>query len=212
MPGIFPEKDSTSVGIGSRAGMHKYEQLFALWERAIEPEPELSKFITMIHDQAVTALIPSLRLSTFRSQMVAGENWALIGDASGSAHPVSGGGIHYALISASLLEGSLSSGSPEKYREKWWNMCKEELFGASLWGPIFYWPGVQKLFSKMIIKSKAARDLTIELIPGGRLLRVSKMVLELLAALFETIFDAGFPALICSPRRHSDLTSGPSAG
>ena len=41
--------------------------------------------------------------------MVAGENWALIGDASGSAHPVSGGGIHYALISASLLEGWLFS-------------------------------------------------------------------------------------------------------
>ncbi len=183
---IFPGIDSTSIGIGAKAGRYKAETLFSFLAQMVSKNPELSGLNLDLRAEAVAALIPSLTFSSFLRQKVVGEYWALAGDASGAAHPVSGGGIHNAIFSANLLADSIISGNPRRYQQDWRRMCRQELTGASLWGPIFYRPGMQKLFSKMIAKSEAARALTVELLPGGRPKRTA-VLLKLLKAVSQVL-------------------------
>ena len=163
---IFPGKESFSLGIGSRGKQFQAGQFFSLFEKALDSDPELAEIKPRLRKQAVSWLIPALRFSTLRQQKVAADNWALIGDASGAAHAVSGGGIPYALKTASLLAEALKAGRPEQYQALWWRLCKDELAGAALWGPLFYRPLIQGMLSGYLLKSGSAKKLVVRLLSG----------------------------------------------
>jgi flavin-dependent dehydrogenase len=48
-----------------------------------------------------------------------GQGWALIGDAAGHVHPLTGEGIAYALWSAELLAEALRQGDQQLYERRW---------------------------------------------------------------------------------------------
>jgi flavin-dependent dehydrogenase len=69
-----------------------------------------------------SALIPSLRASSFRNNEIYGQGWALVGDAAGFADPITCEGIYYALRSGELLANTLVESRPEAYPEA----CKRD--------------------------------------------------------------------------------------
>ena len=167
---IFPGKNSFSLGIGCRNFQMSSRKLLSLWEKFVDSEPELQKYKPLSKSQGVKSyLIPALSFSGLKNQKVVGENWALIGDASGSAQSVSGGGIRYGLESAKLLAESILASEPELYQKRWWEMCQKELAGPSLWGPIFYHPGTQKILSYLLKRTSSAKKLVVDLLSGKRL-------------------------------------------
>jgi flavin-dependent dehydrogenase len=64
-----------------------------------------------------SALIPSLRKEDLKNHNIAGENWALVGDAAALAEPITGEGIYYAVYSSWLLADCLEKG--QNYNERW---------------------------------------------------------------------------------------------
>jgi len=60
-----------------------------------------------------------------------GPGWALLGDAAGHVHPITGEGIAYALWSAELLAQAFAEGDPQAYEELWRVGYGQELANAS---------------------------------------------------------------------------------
>lgn len=60
-----------------------------------------------------------------------GPNWALLGDAAGHVHPITGEGIGYALWSAELLAEAFKRGDPRVYQNLWQERCRPSLLAAS---------------------------------------------------------------------------------
>ena len=50
---------------------------------------------------------------------MAGEDWALLGDAAGFADPVTGEGIYYALRSAELFAEAYAANDLASYEKRW---------------------------------------------------------------------------------------------
>jgi geranylgeranyl reductase family protein len=63
-----------------------------------------------------SAPVPCLRPETWRRNQIAGDGWALVGDAAGLVDPITGEGIYYAFKSAQLLAETV--GAPDQYRTK----------------------------------------------------------------------------------------------
>ena len=72
--------------------------------------------------ETYSALIPSLRSRTLRSNKIQGQGWALLGDAAGFADPITCEGIYYALRSGELLARALTQSRLDSYSRK----CKED--------------------------------------------------------------------------------------
>jgi len=103
----FPRVDHASVGICTRLGEMPTREL---WER-------VDQFLTEVCPRAVkqgryAALLPLACDAGLWDTPCAGPGWALLGDAAGHVHPLTGEGIAYALWSAALLAEALSRHSP----------------------------------------------------------------------------------------------------
>jgi len=179
---IFPGKDSTSIGLGSWRRRHETDDLLSFCESMIDSEPELSPFKTRLRPEAKRALIPALKFSTLCRQKVVGQNWALVGDASGAAHSVTGEGIYYSLKTAALLAQAIISGRAQDYQHKWRGLCKKELVGPSLWGPLFLETSAKKIMLGYLPQSESARRVAIDFMSCSRPGRF-RMLLNLLKML-----------------------------
>lgn len=84
------------------------------------------------------ARIPGLAPQTLDARRVAGEDWALLGDAAGFADPVTGEGIFYALRSAELFAEAFLRGDVAAYDEAWRGDFGRELRRASQMRRRFY--------------------------------------------------------------------------
>ncbi|MBN1815128.1 MAG: NAD(P)/FAD-dependent oxidoreductase [Anaerolineae bacterium] len=118
----FPRPDHASVGIGSRLGA---VPTIELWRR-------VDRFLEEIGVEADgvecwATLLPTARDSTLWDTPCAGSSWALLGDAAGHVHPLTGEGIAYAIWSADLLAGALAGGDPMAYDNLW-----QEHYGRTL--------------------------------------------------------------------------------
>jgi flavin-dependent dehydrogenase len=56
-------------------------------------------------------LLPALGTASWRTNRVAGEGWLAVGDAAGLVDPITGEGLYYAIRSADLAAGLLTTGS-----------------------------------------------------------------------------------------------------
>jgi len=65
------------------------------------------------------ARIPGLAPETWEKRRIAGDDWALLGDAAGFADPVTGEGIYYALRSAELFAECYLEGQTATYEGRW---------------------------------------------------------------------------------------------
>ena len=110
----FPRHDHASVGIATRlTEAHPRE----LWQR-------LDAFLHDVCPQAQrgdrwAALVPMAQGTSLWNTPCASQSWALLGDAAGHVHPITGEGISYALWSAELLAQAFEEGEPEAYGKLW---------------------------------------------------------------------------------------------
>ena len=122
----FPRRDHASVGIVTRLTEAQPREL---WQR-------LDAFLTEVcpqshRDGLWAALVPMARGASLWDTPCAGQNWALLGDAAGHVHPITGEGISYALWSAELLAQALEQGEPQIYDALWREAYGQGLISAS---------------------------------------------------------------------------------
>jgi flavin-dependent dehydrogenase len=109
----FPRMDHVSVGICGKAGD---EPMAALRDRL---SVFMEKFGYAPDPQRIFShLLPSLSVESWDGLRLAGQGWALVGDAAGLVDPITGEGIYYALRSGDLLAQALLEGLPEVYLER----------------------------------------------------------------------------------------------
>lgn len=114
--------DHASVGIGSRLDSVGPGEL---WQR-------LDAFLDEVYPGAKkekrwAGLVPMVRDPSLWDTPCAGPGWALLGDAAGHVHPITGEGIVYALWSAELLAQAVLQGNPDLYETLW-----RERYGSGL--------------------------------------------------------------------------------
>jgi flavin-dependent dehydrogenase len=109
----FPRTDHVSVGICGKIGE---ETMAALQVRL---SAFMRKFGYAPDPQRIFShLLPSLSVESWGNLRVAGQGWALVGDAAGLVDPITGEGIYYAMRSGDLLADALLEGFPDAYPER----------------------------------------------------------------------------------------------
>lgn len=129
----FPRPDHISYGLISRSGPGRTARAREL----------LSNFITadlgpdvMKHAEFYSAPVPSLIPASWPKNVIAGERWALVGDAAGLVDPITGEGIYFAFRSAEILSETIQR--PAEYSRQIWNEIGHDLARASRMYRKFY--------------------------------------------------------------------------
>jgi len=160
---IFPRKGHLSAGIGARVGEVSGRELFALLDRF------LSRFDSSLMKKprkAYGALIPTLTREGLKANRICGENWALIGDASGLVDPVTGEGIYYAFRSAGLCAEALRKGKIGAYEKICRKRIVPELRQAASYVRAFFDPRVSSRLVHLAGEKAGIRELLAKLIAG----------------------------------------------
>lgn len=88
------------------------------------------------HGEFYSAPVPCLSPRSWKRNQIAGNGWALIGDAAGFADPITGEGIYSAFKSAQLLAETIDR--PDDYPRRAWTELSRELARASHMYQRFY--------------------------------------------------------------------------
>ncbi|HUG54289.1 MAG TPA: NAD(P)/FAD-dependent oxidoreductase [Vicinamibacteria bacterium] len=113
--------------------------------------------------------IPSPSTDPRSLREVAGERWALVGDAAALADPITGEGIHHALRSAELLADTLrEDGSTRRYPERLLETFGSELLEAAALRDRFYARGFSRRMVRFAARSAAVRDVLGGLVWGDQ--------------------------------------------
>jgi geranylgeranyl reductase family protein len=154
----FPRLDHISFGIATAQDTFDHKALDRmLWDfmveyyRARTGAQEVENHLREVAER-YAARIPGLAPETFEKRRVAGEDWALLGDAAGFADPVTGEGIYYALRSAELFAEAFSRGDVASYEKKWRADFGGELRRASKMRRRFYGDFFGAPFTDRMIK------------------------------------------------------------
>ncbi len=155
----FPRLDHISFGIATTqdAFVHKplddllWDFMVGYYRQREDPKAKLwvARKVDQDRDQRIrskltstaeryAARIPGLNDKTWDTRKVAGDDWALIGDAAGFADPVTGEGIYYALRSAELFAESYLKDEAASYEQSWRNDFGAELKRAAQMRRRFY--------------------------------------------------------------------------
>lgn len=106
----FPRTDHLSVGICAKMSEYASQELRRHLETFLREEN-----MATTGAQMYSHVLPSPQRKTLSRRRIAGENWALAGDAAACVDPITGEGLFYALRSGDLLAQSLVQGKPESY-------------------------------------------------------------------------------------------------
>jgi len=108
---VFPRKENCSIGIVDfdDDSVKRKKFLENYFKRFGVEESEIIK--------KRSALIPSLRSKDLKQHQVAGEKWALVGDAAALAEPITGEGIYYAMRSGKFLSECIQQS--KDYNKLW---------------------------------------------------------------------------------------------
>jgi flavin-dependent dehydrogenase len=161
---LFPRPDHVGVGICAPLGAVPTRELLARLESEaarhfpalLEAEPERYAHI-----------IPSPSADPRSLLEIAGEGFALVGDAAALCDPITGEGIHYALRSARLLaETLLGEGSAARYPERVLQDFGRDLLRAGEMHRRFYAPGFTGRMVRYASLSPSIRRVLGELVLG----------------------------------------------
>ena len=136
------------------------EFVFSEFARAGLPSPEMG--------ETYARLLPGLRPQAFADNTVAGPNWALIGDASGSVDPLTGEGIYYAIKTAHLLAEALIEGNLLGYEPAWKAMAAASIAKVSKKRDVFYHPATLRMLGLLLDYSPSIRTLACDVICGSQ--------------------------------------------
>jgi flavin-dependent dehydrogenase len=83
----------------------------------------------MEQSEFYSAPVPCLSPRTWKTNKIAGDGWALLGDAAGLVDPITGEGIYFAFKSAQILSDSIEA--PQEYSRQVWNDLANDLARAA---------------------------------------------------------------------------------
>ena len=110
---LFPRLDHYSAGIcGSMTGQSTVELRRILEECLTVAGLDYSSGKFYSH------ILPAVGQRTLKHAPVAGDGWAMIGDAAGFTDPITGEGLYYALRSGELLAEAILAANPALYPHK----------------------------------------------------------------------------------------------
>jgi flavin-dependent dehydrogenase len=129
----FPRPNHLSYGLITRSGPGWTLSAKTLLLNFIVADlgPEVLK-----QAEFYSAPVPCLSPRAWRNNTIAGEAWALAGDAAGLADPITAEGIYFAFRSAELLAENIDQ--PENYAKAVWNDMGRELSRAAKMYRRFY--------------------------------------------------------------------------
>jgi flavin-dependent dehydrogenase len=161
---LFPRRDHVGVGICAPLTWTPTRQMLARLESEAAREfPALLE----LESERYAHIIPSPSTDPRSITEIAGDGWALVGDAAALADPITGEGIYYALRSAALLAETLRlEGSPTRYPERALEDFGRDLIKAAALRERFYAPGFAGRMIRYGARSRAIRDVLADLVLG----------------------------------------------
>jgi flavin-dependent dehydrogenase len=162
---LFPRAGHVGVGIGAPLGHPPTRDLLAVLEREVA-----RSFPALARDEdtpyyAHTIPSPGEDGATLRA--MAGDRWALIGDAAALADPITGEGIFYALRSGQLLaDAVMGGGSPQRYEERAMAEFGHDLMRAARLYKRFFAPGFTDRMLDYADRSPALARVLVDLVLG----------------------------------------------
>lgn len=125
----------------------------------------------MDHAEFYSAPVPCLGPKAWKNNRIAGEGWALVGDAAGLVDPITGEGIYYAFQSAKILAETIER--PAEYAHKVNNEVVQELERASkmykrFYSGRFFGGDFRKRTVQLSERSRTLRGILGDLIAGNQ--------------------------------------------
>lgn len=161
---LFPRPDHVGVGICGPLGRRPTRDMLARLETIVA-----RSFPALVDDEAgrYAHTIPSPTADPASLREIAGERWALLGDAAALADPITGEGIQYAFRSARLLADTLRSGAgPRAYADAVADGFGRELLRAAAIRDRFQAPAFSRRMVRFAARSGAIRQVLADLILG----------------------------------------------
>jgi flavin-dependent dehydrogenase len=106
----FPRTDHLSVGICGSMAKHTSHELRGLLDQFMTDQGHSTK-----DARFYSHVLPSPQMPTLHDRPIAGDNWAMVGDAGALVDPITGEGLYYALRSGELLADALIAECPAAY-------------------------------------------------------------------------------------------------
>lgn len=161
---LFPRPDHVGVGIcAPLSSLPTRDMIGRLEAEVARSFPALVE----LEGGRYAHTIPSPSADPRSILEIAGERWALVGDAAALADPITCEGIYYALRSAVVLaETLLSGGSPVAYPERALEVFGRDLLEAAVLRDRFYAPGFSRRMVAYAARSRAVRDVLADLVLG----------------------------------------------
>jgi flavin-dependent dehydrogenase len=163
---LFPRPDHVGVGICAPLGAVPTRDLVA----RLESEAARSFPALLEPDNGRYAhTIPSPSADPRSIAEIAGDGWALVGDAAALADPITGEGIYYALRSAGLLAAALREGRPGRdYAARALADFGADLLKAAALRDRFFAPGFAARMIRYADRSRAIRGVLGDLVLGDQ--------------------------------------------
>ncbi len=163
---LFPRPEGYSAGIFAPALLARRDPLLRVLDEFLNAEFEIAEADAPPGGRPFAALLPAMYQESFMGSEVAGTDWALVGDASGAADPISGEGIYWALKSADLLADSLINSRGRDYAERWMEMATPDIARAAHMRFTIYVPRYLRLLALLLNYSPLSCDIAREMIDG----------------------------------------------
>jgi flavin-dependent dehydrogenase len=161
---LFPRPDHVGVGICAPLGQVPTRELVA------RLESEAARHFPALLDadaERYAHTIPCPSADKHSILEIAGDGFALVGDAAALCDPITGEGIHYALRSATLLADTLlADRSPARYPERALEDFGGDLLRAAAIHRRFYAPGFAARMVRYAAVSSSVRRVLGELVLG----------------------------------------------
>ena len=163
----FPREDHLSVGICGKFG----EDVMAGLRDRLHAFMETFGYPTDC--PVYSHLLPSLDIASWESLRLAGDGWALAGDAAGLVDPITGEGIYYAMRSGEILADALTEDSAASYRERVRREFADDMtFGARVarhfyHGRVLGKPVTTRLI-ELALRSRTVMDTLQDMIEGSQ--------------------------------------------
>lgn len=164
----FPRPNHISYGLISRSGPGRTARAKELLANFIVADlgPEAMEDATFY-----SAPVPCLTPASWKKNVIAGEHWALIGDAAGLTDPITGEGIYFAFRSAEILAETIDR--PAEYSKAIWQGIGRDLAQASRMYRRFYsgqflGADFRKRTIQLARRSRTIRQIMKNLISGNQ--------------------------------------------
>ena len=161
---FFPRPDHVGVGICAPLASVPTRDMLTRLEREVAHH-----FPALLDDESgrYAHTIPSPSADPRSILEIAGDRFALVGDAAALADPITGEGIYYALRSARVLAETLrEDGSARRYPERALESFGRELLLAARLRARFFAPGFSRRMVRYAARSGAIRKVLGDLVLG----------------------------------------------